>query len=179
MCFCITLCPILQSDQMNATLCVHCTDVADVARVSQCLCYCTRITRITVAFAFSQSFLPVRLHGSCHRHSCHRRLHAYLLGYRILLRSTKQSKCTRSHHMCACVIKLKRRKLACPVDGRTVPPHACSYTDCGAMCAHQFIRPTVPRLPVRPSVSLLVIAVHEHVCTSRWLHRAAYRSEYE
>ena len=48
---------------MNATLCVQCTDVADVARVSQCLCYCTRITRITVAFAFSQSFLPVRLHG--------------------------------------------------------------------------------------------------------------------
>ena len=123
---------------MKATLCVQCTDVADVACVSQCLCYCTRITRITVAFAFSQSFLPVRLHGSCHRHSCHRRLHAYLLGYRILLRSTKQSKCTRSHHMCACVIKLKRRKLACPVDGRTVPPHACSYTDCGAMCAHQF-----------------------------------------
>ena len=168
---------------MNATLCVQCTDVADVARVSQCLCYCTRITRITVAFAFSQSFLPVRLHGrrrlAAIYQSCHRRLHAYLLGYRILLRSTKQSKCTRSHHMCACVIKLKRRKLACPVDGRTVPPLACSYTVCGGMCAHQFIRPTVPRLPVRPSVSLLVIAVHEHVCTSRWLHRAAYRSEYE
>ena len=47
------------------------------------------------------------------------------------------------------------------------------------MCARQFIRPAVPRLPVRPSVSLLVIAVHEHVCTSRWRHRAAYRSEYE